>query len=157
MKSVKMFGKKILIVFLATLLLISTAAIAVPVNAVEQTVTGETVIPYYVMIPVEFGAIVPSTTATVVDVITASSSGNTITVTTVSKDLGLVDALEALRYVEGTVPGATGVPLPIWNEDTPVDSWVDIVLGPGQQLSMQADTGTATGTWGTITITFTVG
>ena len=159
MKSVKMFGKKIpiLFVFLATVFLIGTAAIAIPVNADTQEVTGETVIPYTVTATVAFGSVAPSTiAATVADVITASSGGNTITVTAAAQSGGTVDALEELRYVAGTVPPASGVPLTIWNEDSTVSSWTAITLGAGQQLSMEADTGTAGGTWGTITITFTV-
>jgi len=159
MKSVKMFGKKIssLFVFLATVFLIGTAAIAVPANADTQTVTGETVISYIVTANVAFGAVAPSTTETELDVITAGSGGNTITVTAVVPSGGTTNALEELRYVEGTVSGASGVPLIIWNEDTIVSSWLGITLSAGEQLSMEADTGTAAGTWPTITITFTVG
>ena len=158
MKSVKMFGKKIPIrfVFLATVLLVSTAAIAVPVNADTQTVTGHTYITYTVTTPVAFGSVTPSTTATVDNVITASSLGNTIEVTAVTPVGGTTGALEELRYVEGTVSGASGVPLEIWDEDDTVSSWTDIVLDAGEQVSMEADTGAVGGTWPEITITFTV-
>jgi len=160
MKSVKMFGKKIpiLAVFLATLLLVGTAAIAVPANADTQTVTGFTLIPYTVIVDVSFGDVATSTTATVADVITASSHGNTITVTTVVPSGGTTDALEALTYVAGTVPGSPDVDLPlaIWNENTPVSSWDPITLDAGARLSMEALTGTVGGTWPEITFTFTV-
>ena len=158
MKSVKMFGKKIPILFvvLAAVFLIGSAAIAVPANADTQTVTGETVISYIVTANVAFGAVAPSTTATELDVITAGSGGNTITVTAAAQVGGTVDALEELRYVAGTVATASGVPLTIWNEDSPVSSWGAITLTNGATLSMSADTGTVAGTWGTITITFTV-
>ena len=115
MKSVKMFGKKIpiLAVFLATLLLVGTAAIAVPANADTQTVTGETVISYIVTANVAFGQVGPSTTATELDVITAGSGGNTITVTAAAQVGGTVNALEELRYVAGTVPGSPDSDLPL--------------------------------------------
>lgn len=163
MKSVKMFGKKIpiLAVFLATLLLVGTAAIAVPVNAVTetQTVTGSTIIGYTVTATVPFGAVGPSTTATEVDVITAGSGGNTITITLAVQSGGTVDALEELRYIAGTVPGTldSDLPLTIWDEVTlsyPLTA--TITLDAGAQLSMQAVTGTVAGTWGTITITIEV-
>jgi len=163
MKSVKMFGKKIpiLFVFLATVLLVGIVAIAVPANAAEetQTVTGSTIIGYIVTATVPFGAVGPSTTATVADVITASSGGNTITVTAAVPSGGTTDALEELRYVAGTVPGSPDADLPvtIWNEDTEVTTWADITLDASARLSMEADTGTAAGTWPTITITITVG
>lgn len=160
MKSVKMFGKKIpiLAVFLATLLLVGTAAIAVPANAETQIVTGETIIGYTVTASVEFGQVTQSTTATELDVITASGGGNTITVTGIDHVVGIENALEELRYVEGTVTGATGVPLTIWTEDAPPTYPLPVItLGAGQKLSMEAYTGTAVGSWGTITITFTVG
>jgi hypothetical protein len=160
MKSVKMFGKKIprLFVFIATVFLIGTAAIAVPANADTQTVTGETVISYIVTATVAFGQVAPSTTATELDVITAGSDGNTITVTAAEQSGGTVDALEELRYIAGTVPGSPDADLPvtIWNEDTTVTTWDDITLDASARLSMAADTGTEAGTWGTITITFTV-
>ncbi len=160
MKSVKMSGKKIpiLAVFLATLLLVGTAAIAVPANADTQTVTGETVISYIVTTTVAFGQVGPSTNATELDVITAGGFGNTITVTAAVQSGGTVDALEELRYVAGTVPGSpdADLPLTIWNEDTTVTTWDDITLDASARLSMEADTGTVAGTWGTITITFTV-
>ncbi len=158
MKSVKIFEKKIplLFVFLATVLFVGTAAIAVPANADTQTVTGETVIPYSVTTTVAFGEEAPSTTATELDVITAGSGGNTITVTAAAQVGGTVDALEELTYVQGTVGTATGAPVTIWNEDTPVSLWAAVTLDAGEQLSMEADTGTVAGTWGTITITFTV-
>ena len=160
MKSVKMFGKKIpiLFVFLATVLLVGTAAIATPVNADTQTVTGETVISYIVTATVAFGQVAPSTTATELDVITAGSGGNTITVTAAAQVGGTEDALEELRYVAGTVPGSpdSDLPLAIWNEDSPVSSWAAITLDASARLSMEADTGTVAGTWGTITITCAV-
>ena len=155
MKSVKIFGKKtpILAVFLATVLLISTVALA---NAVDQEVTGETFISYAVTTPVAFGEVSPSTTVTALDVITASSDGNTITVTAADQDGGTTGALEELRYVAGTVATATGVPLEIWDEDDSVSLWAAITLTNGATLSMEADTGTVGGLWGTITITLTV-
>ena len=160
MKSVKMFGKKIsrLFVFIATVFLIGTAAIAVPANADTQTVTGETVISYIVTATVAFGSVGPSTTATELDVITAGSGGNTITVTAAVQASGTVDALEELRYIAGTVPGTpdSDLPVTIWHEDTPVSTWNAITLDAGARLSMEAITGTVAGTWGTITITFTV-
>jgi uncharacterized protein YdbL (DUF1318 family) len=161
MKSVKMFGKKILIVFLATLLLVSTAAIAVPVNAATetQTVTGSTIIGYIVTATVPFGAVGPSTTATMSDVITASSGGNTITVTLAAQSGGTVDTLEELRYIAGTVPGTLDpdLPLTIWNEALLTYPLVaTITLDAGAKLSMEAVTGIAGGTWGTITITVEV-
>lgn len=159
MKSVKMFGKKIpiLAVFLATLLLIGTAAIAVPANADTQTVTGETVISYIVTATVAFGPVAPSTMATVADVITAGSGGNTITVTgVVVTGAPITNALEELNYVGGSNPPGSGIPLPIFDEDATVSTWAPITLGAVEQLSMQALTGIAAGSWGTITITFTV-
>ena len=160
MKYVKMFGKKIpiLFVFLATVLLVGTAAIAAPANADTQVVTGSTVIGYVVTATVPFGAIGPSTTATISDVITASSGGNTITVTAAVQASGTVNALEELRYIAGTVPGTpdSDLPLTIWNEDTSITEWAVITLDASARLSMEADTGTAAGTWGTITITITV-
>ena len=163
MKSVKIFGKKIpiLFVFLATVLLISTAAIAVPANATTetQTVTGSTIIGYTVTATVPFGAVGPSTTATELDVITAGSGGNTITVTLAAQSGGTVDALEELRYIAGSVPGTLDpdLPLTIWNEALLTYPLVaTITLDSGAQLSMQAVTGTVAGTWGTITITVEV-
>ena len=160
MKYVKMFRKKIpiLFVFIATVFLVGTAAIAAPANADTQVVTGSTVIAYVVTATVPFGAIGPSTTTTMSDVITAGSSGNTITVTAAVQASGTVDALEELRYVQGTVPGSPDddLPVTIWNEDTEVTTWDDITLDASARLSMEADTGTAAGTWGTITITITV-
>ena len=160
MKSVKMFGKKIpiLFVFLAAVFLIGSAAIAVPANADTQTVTGETVISYIVTANVAFGAVAPSTTATELDVITAGSGGNTITVTAAAQVTGTENALEELRYIAGTVPGTLDpdLPLTIWNEDTTVTTWAAITLDASARLSMEAYTGTVAGTWGTITITFTV-
>ena len=160
MNSVKMFGKKIpiLFVFIATVFLVGTAAIAVPANADTQTVTGETVISYIVTATVAFGQVGPSTNATELDIITAGSGGNTITITAAAQVGGTEDALEELRYIAGTVPGSpdADLPLTIWNEDTTVTTWEDITLDASARLSMEAETGTVAGTWGTITITFTV-
>ena len=113
-------------------------------------------IEYDVTLPVNFGAVIADGTYSQTDVITACSLGNTITVTDATQVDGIVDALEELRYLAGTVMGATGVPLTIWNEATPVGSWADITLDAGETLSMEADAGAAAGSWGTITITLTV-
>jgi len=113
-------------------------------------------IKYDVTLPVNFGAVIADGMYIQTDVITAGIFGNIITVTGAAQSGGTVDTLEELRYVEGTVTGASGVPLIIWDEDDPVSSWTAITLGAGEQLSLEADAGLASGAWGTIVITFTV-
>lgn len=113
-------------------------------------------IKYDVTLPVNFGTVIADGTYIQTDVITAGGFGNTITVTAAVQSGGTVNTLEELRYVEGTDTGASGVPLTIWNENTPVSSWTAITLDAGEQLSLEAYAGMAPGTWGSIVITFTV-
>jgi len=160
MKSVKMFGKKIpiLAVFLATIFLVGTAAIAVPANAETQTVTGTTVISYTVMTTVAFGNIPTSGNKEFTGVITASTYAATIDVSVANT---LTDyetgVLTSLVYDIGgstectiTAPGISGA-------DQAYDvSPSSFSVASGESVDLTAYTGATAGAWDPVVITLTI-
>jgi hypothetical protein len=122
----------------------------------------DSLLEYVVTLPVDFGTVIGGGTYIQTGVITASKYANTITVSSVVQTSGTLDALEELRYVDGTpTTGEADLPVLLFREGSTeneniIVSWDSIVMLPYSKLNMEAYAGIAPGTWGTIEITFTV-
>lgn len=122
----------------------------------------DSLLEYVVTLPVDFGTVIGGETYIQTGVITASKYANTITVSSVEQTSGTLDALEELRYMDGSpTTGEVDLPVTLFQEGTTpnvnlIDTWEPIVMLPYSKLNMEAYAGMAPGTWGTIVITFTV-
>ena len=159
MKSVKMFGKKIpiLVVFLATVLLVSTAAVAVPVNAVDQTVTGETLGAYTVSITVAFGQMAPSSNKEITGKITATydaTIGVSVADTTGSYTTGVLTKIE--YDISGTVKCTIDAPGVSGSTQSYTVTGSPFSISSGDDVDLTAYTGAVAGVWDDVVITLTI-
>ena len=156
MKSVKMFGKKILIVFLATLLLVSTAAIAVPVSAETQTVTGETVPAYSVTMPVQFGKMPTESSRKITGIITATHDA-TIGVSVPDTIAGYFTGrlTELKYYVVADLKCTITAPVSDGAASYTVAP-ASFSLAANDVVDLTATTGAITGAWEDVVITLTI-
>lgn len=160
MKSVKMFGKKIpiLAVFLATIFLIGAAAIAAPVNAETQTVTGETVAGYTVTTTVPFGQMPMSSNKEITGVIVASTYAATIDVSVANTSSAYTTGvLTKLEYdIAGTVKCTIDAPGTSGAGQTYTVTGSPFSVASGNSIDLTAYSGTVAGVWDPVVITLTI-
>jgi len=153
------FRKKTLIVFLTTIFLVSAAAIAVPVNAVDQTVTGETLSAYIVTMPVAFGQMAPSSSQELTAVITASDYAAVIGVDVADTTVDYaIDVLDSLEYdiggtVECTITAPTTGGL---GQSYVITGTNPFSVAALAFVDLTAYTGTDAGFWDDVVITLTI-